>query len=56
MEDRVVEIIEKLIKEIADKNIVMVTNEVGSSIVPENHIARVFRDIAGRANQRVAAL
>ncbi|WP_234121933.1 bifunctional adenosylcobinamide kinase/adenosylcobinamide-phosphate guanylyltransferase [Clostridium hydrogenum] len=56
IEDRVVEIIEKLIKKSADKNIVMVTNEVGSSIVPENHIARVFRDIAGRVNQRVAAL
>jgi adenosylcobinamide kinase/adenosylcobinamide-phosphate guanylyltransferase len=34
----------------------MVTNEVGSSIVPENHIARVYRDIAGRINQKIAKL
>ncbi|MCG8500964.1 MAG: bifunctional adenosylcobinamide kinase/adenosylcobinamide-phosphate guanylyltransferase [Firmicutes bacterium] len=37
-------------------NLVMVTNEVGCSIVPETHIARVYRDIIGRVNQRVAAL
>lgn len=34
----------------------MVTNEVGMSIVPEHHISRVFRDIQGRVNQRVAEL
>ena len=34
----------------------MVTNEVGYSVVPENHIARVYRDIAGRVNQRVAKM
>lgn len=37
-------------------NLVMVTNEVGYSLVPENHIGRVFRDIQGRINQKVAAL
>lgn len=36
--------------------IVLVTNEVGNSLIPENHIARVFRDIQGRVNQRVASL
>ena len=36
--------------------LVMVTNEVGDAIVPENHIARVYRDILGRVNQRVAAM
>lgn len=56
IEDKVVEIVERLIKTSTGKNIVMVTNEVGSSIVPENHIARVFRDIGGRVNQRIAAL
>lgn len=35
-------------------NLILVTNEVGSSIVPENHISRVFRDIQGRVNQRLA--
>jgi adenosylcobinamide kinase/adenosylcobinamide-phosphate guanylyltransferase len=37
-------------------DLVMVTNEVGYSIVPDNHIARVYRDIAGRVNQQIAAL
>jgi len=47
-----------LIRAVEEKNynLVMVTNEVGYSIVPENHIARVFRDIQGRVNQKIAAL
>jgi adenosylcobinamide kinase/adenosylcobinamide-phosphate guanylyltransferase len=31
-----------------------ITNEVGSSIVPENALARRFRDWSGHMNQRVA--
>jgi adenosylcobinamide kinase/adenosylcobinamide-phosphate guanylyltransferase len=31
-----------------------ITNEVGSSIVPDNPLARRFRDWAGVMNQRVA--
>ena len=33
----------------------IVTNEVGFGIVPDNLLARRFRDIAGRVNQRLAA-
>jgi adenosyl cobinamide kinase/adenosyl cobinamide phosphate guanylyltransferase len=35
--------------------IVFVTNEVGAGIVPENALARRFRDVAGWVNQRLAA-
>lgn len=39
---------------ISQCEIVIVTNELGLGIVPENRLARHFRDIAGRANQRLA--
>ena len=37
------------------KEFVVISNELGSGIVPENEMARAFRDLAGRANQAVAA-
>ena len=35
--------------------VVLVSNEVGWGIVPDNALARRFRDLAGIVNQRVAA-
>jgi adenosylcobinamide kinase/adenosylcobinamide-phosphate guanylyltransferase len=35
--------------------LVLVANEVGSGIVPDNALARRFRDLQGSLNQRVAA-
>ncbi|MEP7246973.1 MAG: bifunctional adenosylcobinamide kinase/adenosylcobinamide-phosphate guanylyltransferase [Gammaproteobacteria bacterium] len=35
--------------------VIIVSNEVGMGIVPENALARRFRDEAGRLNQQVAA-
>lgn len=57
VEDTVVEELDRLISEVRARKgkLVMVTNEVGDSIVPDNHVARVYRDILGRVNQRVAA-
>jgi adenosylcobinamide kinase/adenosylcobinamide-phosphate guanylyltransferase len=39
----------------ADCPVVVVSNEVGSGIVPENRLARQFRDLVGWLNQAVAA-
>lgn len=36
--------------------VILVTNEVGLGIVPDNALARRFRDEAGRLNQMVAAV
>ena len=38
-----------------DFHIVLVTNEVGWGIVPDNPLSRQFRDLAGWTNQRIAA-
>ncbi len=39
----------------APGELVLVSNEVGQGIVPDNAMARHFRDAAGRLNQAVAA-
>jgi adenosylcobinamide kinase/adenosylcobinamide-phosphate guanylyltransferase len=36
--------------------VIMVSNEVGTGIVPEHPLGREFRDLAGILNQRLAAL
>jgi len=33
---------------------ILVSNEVGNGIVPDNRLARVYRDTLGKANQRLA--
>ena len=48
--------VEELIVQLPQLNfhLVFVTNEVGSGIVPDNPLARKFRDLAGWTNQRMA--
>jgi len=38
----------------AEGPVVLVSNEVGTGIVPENKLARVYRDLVGNLNQAVA--
>ncbi len=35
--------------------VILVSNEVGSGIVPDNEMARNYRDLLGGINQRIAA-
>jgi len=50
--------VEQLTKTLARKRcaVIIVTNEVGCGVVPENALARQFRDWAGFANQSIAAI
>lgn len=53
IQNDLVQLVESLKKH--DMTVYLVTNEVGSGIVPENRLARIFRDIAGRSNQYLAS-
>ena len=48
--------VEELMKKLAelDFHLIFVTNEVGCGIVPDNPLARKFRDLAGWTNQLIA--
>jgi adenosylcobinamide kinase/adenosylcobinamide-phosphate guanylyltransferase len=46
---------EALIAALKGRDVILIANEVGLGIVPDNALARRFRDVAGRLNQRVAA-
>lgn len=46
----------ELIEEVKgfNKDLFLVSNEVGLGIVPDNELARLFRDLAGKLNQKMA--
>jgi adenosylcobinamide kinase / adenosylcobinamide-phosphate guanylyltransferase len=52
------EAIETLARQMADIRgaVVVVSNEVGMGIVPDNPLSRTYRDTAGYMNQRIARL
>ena len=52
------EAIENLARQLADIRgaVVVVSNEVGMGIVPDNQLSRTYRDTAGYMNQRIARL
>jgi adenosylcobinamide kinase/adenosylcobinamide-phosphate guanylyltransferase len=41
---------------IAETRVILVSNEVGWGIVPDNALARMFRDLAGSTHQRLAEI
>jgi len=49
---------EELLKALSRKRcpVIMVSNEVGTGIVPEHPLGREFRDLAGILNQKLAAM
>lgn len=44
------------LKEIESARVILVSNEVGQGIVPDNAMARMFRDLAGAAHQQLAEI
>jgi len=54
--EKIMEQISHLTRAIQAANcpVVLVSNEVGAGIVPENDLARKFRDLVGATNQAVA--
>lgn len=53
-EEAIDELIERLLK--VRHHVLLVTNEVGGGIVPEYPLGRLFRDLAGIMNRRLAAI
>jgi adenosyl cobinamide kinase/adenosyl cobinamide phosphate guanylyltransferase len=55
-EKKVIQRVESLLKVIndSDMTVIVVTNEVGGGIVPDNQLGREFRDLAGCVNQLFA--
>lgn len=56
LEQTVMREIEELLRQCRRINgqVLLISNEVGMSVVPPTPLGRMFRDIAGRVNQRVA--
>ncbi|WP_420593516.1 bifunctional adenosylcobinamide kinase/adenosylcobinamide-phosphate guanylyltransferase [Deinococcus sp.] len=51
----ILERVDALLAQANSKTLILVSNEVGSGIVPDNALARRYRDLLGWGNQRAAA-
>ena len=58
LENKVIKELSNLVKAIRDedKTLIIVSNEVGMSVVPSYRLGRIFSDISGKANQVLASL
>lgn len=59
LEENVIKEVEGFLQALSKRSdlaVIIVSNEVGSAIVPDNHLARAYRDLLGLANQRAAAM
>jgi len=57
IQDDIIDITQELIQSLKNSScpVILVSNEVGAGIVPENQLSRQFRDFAGLVNQKIAA-
>jgi len=55
LEQSVLSQVDEITRTAAGVRLILVSNEVGSGIVPVTKIGRLFRDLQGLVNQRVAA-
>ena len=54
LEDIVLHRVNELVDACQNRRVIAVSNEVGSGVVPENEVARQFRDLQGFVNQKLA--
>jgi len=56
VEKKVADEIDELIEciERSDATFIIVTNEIGLGVVPTNRMSRLYRDVLGKVNQRLA--
>jgi adenosylcobinamide kinase/adenosylcobinamide-phosphate guanylyltransferase len=52
IDEKILKLTQSIVK--AECPVILVSNEVGTGIVPDNRLARLFRDITGFANQKAA--
>ena len=52
VQDEITQIVDRA--HVMDKTFIIVSNEVGTGLVPANELGRLYRDLLGKANQLLA--